>query len=59
MPTTQTVVTREADLLADPDSMVRQHQTRLADACALLDPVAERMLAEEGLGADLEGWPEY
>jgi hypothetical protein len=25
----------------------------------MLDPAAERAMAEEGLGADAAGWPEY
>lgn len=35
------------------------HRTRLAEACALLDPDEERALAEEGLAADVDFWPEY
>ena len=37
----------------------RLRRNRLADACARLDPAEERALAEEGLGSDLEAWPEY
>jgi hypothetical protein len=32
---------------------------RLDEACAKLDPDEERAIAEEGLGADLAGWPDY
>ncbi|WP_420130365.1 type II toxin-antitoxin system HicB family antitoxin [Longimicrobium sp.] len=32
---------------------------RLKKAAALLDPAEERALAEEGLAADFEAWPEY
>lgn len=32
---------------------------RLADECAKLDPVAERAMAEEGLGEDASAWPAY
>lgn len=32
---------------------------RLAEECAKLDPGEERALAEEGLCADTEAWPEY
>jgi len=32
---------------------------RLAEECAKLDPEAERAMAEEGLGQDAAGWPEY
>ncbi|HEU0054780.1 MAG TPA: ribbon-helix-helix domain-containing protein [Longimicrobium sp.] len=39
--------------------MKRVRRTRLAEACALLDPAEERALAEEGLAADLRDWPEY
>jgi metal-responsive CopG/Arc/MetJ family transcriptional regulator len=37
----------------------RLRRTRLADACARLDPAEERALAEEGLAVDLAAWPEY
>jgi Arc/MetJ-type ribon-helix-helix transcriptional regulator len=37
----------------------RLEQRRLADECAKLDPAAERAMAEEGLGLDIAGWPEY
>lgn len=37
----------------------RLEHRRLAEECAKLDPAAERALAEEGLGADAETWPEY
>lgn len=39
--------------------LARLRRTRLAEACAQLDSVEERSLADEGLGADLAGWPEY
>ena len=32
---------------------------RLKEAVAWLDPVEERALAEEGLAADFDAWPEY
>jgi hypothetical protein len=32
---------------------------RLALECAKLDPKFEKALAEEGLGQELESWPEY
>ena len=41
------------------EQLVRLKRTRLADACALLDPAEERALAEEGLAGDLASWPEY
>ena len=37
----------------------RLEHRRLAEECARLDPVAEQALADEGLGADVERWPEY
>ena len=37
----------------------RLEHCRLADECARLDPAAERAMAEEGLGLDTAGWPEY
>jgi hypothetical protein len=37
----------------------RLEHRRLADECAKLDPAAERAMAEEGLGLDAAGWPEY
>ena len=41
------------------EQLTRLRRTRLAEACALLDPDEERMLAEEGLGGDAAAWPEY
>ncbi|CAN5878134.1 hypothetical protein BH23GEM5_BH23GEM5_24450 [soil metagenome] len=41
------------------EQLTRLKRTRLAEACAQLDPAEERALAEEGSGADLDGWPEY
>jgi len=37
----------------------RLEHRRLAEECAKLDPTAERAMAEEGMGADAELWPEY
>lgn len=37
----------------------RLEHRRLIEECAKLDPAEERAMAEEGLVADLEGWPEY
>ncbi|MFU8889821.1 MAG: ribbon-helix-helix domain-containing protein [Trueperaceae bacterium] len=37
----------------------RVRRRRLAEACAVLDPVEEVALAEEGLGADARAWPPY
>jgi Arc/MetJ-type ribon-helix-helix transcriptional regulator len=41
------------------EQLDRLERRRLAEECAKLDPVAERALAEEGLGSDLAEWPEY
>ena len=41
------------------EKLQRLAQTRLARECAKLDPAEERALAEEGLAADSETWPEY
>ena len=45
--------------IALQEKLARQEGDRLAAQCALLDPVAEQVLAEEGLGAEWETWPEY
>ena len=37
----------------------RLEHRRLAEECAKLDPAAEQAMADEGLGADEESWPEY
>ncbi|HKP76827.1 MAG TPA: ribbon-helix-helix domain-containing protein [Longimicrobiaceae bacterium] len=41
------------------EQLLRFRRTRLADACARLDPAEERALAEEGFAADVAVWPEY
>jgi metal-responsive CopG/Arc/MetJ family transcriptional regulator len=41
------------------EKLERLARTRLATECAKLDPREEKALAEEGLGTDLETWPEY
>jgi metal-responsive CopG/Arc/MetJ family transcriptional regulator len=41
------------------EHLARFRRTRLAEACARLDPAEERTLAEEGMGADSAAWPEY
>jgi metal-responsive CopG/Arc/MetJ family transcriptional regulator len=41
------------------EKLDRLRRTRLARECAKLDPEEERAWAEEGLGADLELWPDY
>ncbi len=41
------------------DKLERLEQTRLARECAKLDPPFEQQLADEGLAANLDQWPEY
>ena len=41
------------------EKLERIDRNRLALECAKLDPTFEKALAEEGLGEDLEAWPEY
>ena len=41
------------------EKLHRLESTRLARECAKLDPAFERALADEGLGDDLDAWPEY
>ena len=41
------------------EKLQRLAGTRLARECAKLDPAFERSLADEGLGDDLDAWPEY
>lgn len=41
------------------EKLARMESGRLASECAKLDPKFEKTLAEEGLGLELEAWPEY
>jgi metal-responsive CopG/Arc/MetJ family transcriptional regulator len=41
------------------EKISRLNRNRLARECALLDPDFEKALAEEGLGEELNEWPEY
>ena len=45
--------------LAVYEKLARMGRSRLALECAKLDPEFEKSLAEEGLGVDVEAWPEY
>lgn len=45
--------------LAVSEKLARMGRGRLAMECAKLDPEFEKSLAEEGLGVDVEAWPEY
>lgn len=41
------------------EKLARIDRSRLASECAKLDKKFEKALAEEGLGQELESWPEY
>lgn len=41
------------------ETLERLSRTRLAREVAKLDPVEEKALAEEGMGLELDAWPEY
>ena len=41
------------------ERLSRLSRDRLARECAKLDPEYESALAEEGLGSEVEQWPEY
>lgn len=41
------------------EKLERLNRGRLARECAKLDPESEQRLAEEGMGAEVEVWPEY
>lgn len=41
------------------EKLDRLVQGRLARECAKLDPELEQQMAEEGLSAEVETWPEY
>ena len=45
--------------IALAEKLDRLDRGRLARECAKLDPKEERALADEGLSADQESWPEY
>jgi metal-responsive CopG/Arc/MetJ family transcriptional regulator len=41
------------------EKLERIDRTRLADECKKLSPAFEKDLAEQGMNADVEAWPEY
>jgi len=41
------------------EKLTRMEHSRLAAECAKLDPASEQALADEGMGLELGGWPEY
>lgn len=45
--------------LAVAEKLERMERGHLASECAKLDPTVEKALAEEGLGQELDAWPEY
>jgi len=49
----------EAIQVAVVEKLQRIDRTRLATECAKLDPAREKAMAEEGLGAERDAWPEY
>lgn len=45
--------------VAVAEKLERLGRGRLASECAKLDPKQEQAMADEGLNADTERWPEY
>lgn len=41
------------------EKLERLSHNRLALECAKLDPKYEQAMAEEGIGGELDAWPEY
>ncbi len=41
------------------EKIARLEKIRLAQECAKLDPAFEQALADEGLAAEVDEWPEY
>ncbi|MCB0261138.1 MAG: ribbon-helix-helix protein, CopG family [Calditrichaeota bacterium] len=41
------------------EKVERLNKSRLALECAKLDPEYERAMAEEGIAAEMDEWPEY
>jgi metal-responsive CopG/Arc/MetJ family transcriptional regulator len=41
------------------EKLKQMNRSRLARECSKLDPRFEQALADEGLGQDLQEWPEY
>ena len=41
------------------DQLQKFDRNRLARECAKLDPAFEQAMAEEGMGAEANEWPEY
>jgi Arc/MetJ-type ribon-helix-helix transcriptional regulator len=49
----------QAIQIAVSEKLARLSRNRLARECAKLDPAFEKALAEEGMSAELDQWPEY
>jgi len=45
--------------IAVAEKLERLGRNRLALECAKLDPQTEKALAEEGMGQEMEAWPDY
>jgi len=41
------------------EKLKKLERNRLARECTKLDPTMEKAMAEEGMGEELEQWPEY
>ncbi|MBU0995465.1 MAG: ribbon-helix-helix domain-containing protein [Proteobacteria bacterium] len=41
------------------EKLERMEKNRLARECAKLDTIVEQDLSEEGIGMDMDEWPEY
>lgn len=41
------------------DKLLDMRRRRFAEACAKLNPQEEKEMAEEGMSAELDLWPEY
>jgi metal-responsive CopG/Arc/MetJ family transcriptional regulator len=49
----------EAIQTAVSEKLALEDRSRLARECARLDPRKEQALADAGLAADIDAWPEY
>ena len=41
------------------EKLEKLERNRLAEECAKLEPAVEKAMAEEGIGWEVEQWPEY
>jgi metal-responsive CopG/Arc/MetJ family transcriptional regulator len=49
----------EAIQTAVSEKLAHENRSRLARECARLDPREEQALADAGLAAEIDAWPEY